>query len=83
MKQDCDSVFWSGLLRRWSFDQPQQRGLNMESTQPKLDPPSERSYHNYTTHRIPWFVRLIWVGYWVGLVWYLIKFGISSAKNYF
>lgn len=43
----------------------------------------EGQYHNYTTHRIPWFVRIIWIGFWIGLVWYLVKYAIPSAKNYF
>ena len=43
----------------------------------------EHQYHNYTTHRIPWFVRIIWIGFWIGLVWYLVKYAIPSAKNYF
>lgn len=43
----------------------------------------ESQYHNYTTHRIPWFVRIIWIGFWIGLVWYLVKYAIPSAKNYF
>ncbi len=55
----------------------------MDATQPKFEPPAERRYHTYTTHRIPWFVRSIWIGYWIGLVWYLITFAIPSAKNYF
>ncbi|GJM25365.1 MAG: hypothetical protein DHS20C16_17800 [Phycisphaerae bacterium] len=55
----------------------------MDSTQPRSEPKTERGFHNYTTHRIPWFIRVIWIGFWVGLVWYLIKYGIPSAKNYF
>jgi hypothetical protein len=40
-------------------------------------------YHTYTTHHIPWYVRAMWILFWVGSVWYLIKFAIPMAKNYF
>ncbi|MCC7291679.1 MAG: hypothetical protein IT449_06430 [Phycisphaerales bacterium] len=43
----------------------------------------DRRYHSYTTHRIPWYVRLMWVVFWVALVWYLVKFAIPAAKTYF
>jgi hypothetical protein len=23
----------------------------------------EHQFHNYTTNRIPWYVRLVWIGY--------------------
>jgi hypothetical protein len=52
-----------------------------DQTGPGVDP--ERQYHNYTTHRIPWFVRIIWIAFWIGLVWYLITYAVPSAKNYF
>lgn len=46
-------------------------------------PQDDNKFHTYTTHRIPWYVRLIWVGFWVGAVWYLIKFAIPMAKNFY
>lgn len=43
----------------------------------------EKRCHNYATHRIPWFIRIIWVCFWIGLFWYLVRNAIPSAKNYF
>jgi hypothetical protein len=46
-------------------------------------PDEEGRFHTYTTHRIPLFVRLIWICFWIGLVWYIIRYAIPSARNYF
>lgn len=40
-------------------------------------------YHSYVTHRIPWYVRVMWIGFWVGLIWYIGVYGIPAAKTYF
>jgi hypothetical protein len=50
---------------------------------PHSSPEEDRVFHTYTTHYIPWFVRIMWVGFWIGMVWYLIKYAIPMAKNYF
>lgn len=44
---------------------------------------SDSQFHTYSTHAIPWLVRLLWVGFWVGCIWYIIAYAIPSAKNYF
>lgn len=43
----------------------------------------EKQFHTYTTHAIPWFVRLIWVAFWIACIWYIIRLAIPSARNYF
>ncbi|HRX86099.1 MAG TPA: hypothetical protein P5572_13850 [Phycisphaerae bacterium] len=50
---------------------------------PGTSPAEENKFHTYTTHRIPWFVRFIWICFWIGLVWYIVRWAIPSAKNYF
>ncbi len=40
-------------------------------------------FHTYETHHIPWIVRLLWVGFWVGAVWYIIAYAIPMARDYF
>lgn len=50
---------------------------------PGTTPEQENQYHTYTTHRIPWFVRFIWICFWIGLVWYIVRYAIDSAKHYF
>ncbi len=34
----------------------------------------ENQFHHYTGNRIPWFVRLVWIFFWV--------FAISYTLNY-
>jgi len=43
----------------------------------------ERQFHTYVTHRIPWYVRAMWVGFWIGLAWYVVKYAIPASRNYF
>ena len=35
---------------------------------------ADDTYHHYTGNRIPWFVRLIWIGFWVLAIVYTIRF---------
>ncbi len=37
-------------------------------------PESENSNHTYVTHHIPWYVHLIWVGYWVLCLSYILYY---------
>lgn len=43
----------------------------------------EGAYHTYLTHHIPWYVRLMWVCFWIGAIWYIVRYAIPMAKNYF
>ncbi len=43
----------------------------------------DKKHHTYTTHRIPWYVRAMWLGLWIGMIWYIIAFAIPSAKDYY
>jgi hypothetical protein len=48
------------------------------------DPPTkDKEYHTYTTHRIPWYVRVMWILFWIGLMWYMIRFAFPAAREYF
>jgi len=46
-------------------------------------PEQDRRFHSYQTHRIPWYVRAIWLAYWIGAVWYVFEFAIPWAKRFF
>ncbi len=46
-------------------------------------PQQENSFHTYETHSIPWYVRAIWLGFWIGAVWYIAVFAIPMAKVFF
>ncbi len=34
----------------------------------------ENQFHNYTTNRIPWYVRMVWIGFWCFAVYYTIRY---------
>lgn len=38
------------------------------------DAEAESRWHSYVSNRIPWYVRLIWVFFWVFAVYYTIAY---------
>ncbi len=50
---------------------------------PNTEPKQDRRYHTYTTHRIPWYIRVMWLCFWIGMIWYIVTYAIPMAKNYF
>jgi hypothetical protein len=50
---------------------------------PLSTPEQEHDYHTYTTHRIPWYAHVMWVGFGILLIWYVIRYAIPSARSYF
>jgi hypothetical protein len=37
-------------------------------------PSADRQFHQYTGNRIPWYVRLIWLGFWVFAIYYTVRY---------
>lgn len=35
---------------------------------------AEHQFHNYTSNRIPWYVRLIWLAFWTFVVIYTVRY---------
>jgi cytochrome P450 len=35
---------------------------------------AEHEYHDYSTNRIPWYVRLMWIGFWVFAAYYAVRY---------
>jgi len=35
-------------------------------------PEHEHSFHHYRGNAIPWYVRVIWIGFWIFTVYYII-----------
>jgi hypothetical protein len=33
----------------------------------------ERRFHNYVGHKIPWWVRAMWIVFWMFAIWYMIR----------
>ena len=40
----------------------------------------EHRYHNYVGNAIPWFVRLIWIGFWVFAIYYTVQFLFPAVR---
>jgi hypothetical protein len=47
--------------------------INRDTSDPD-SAPAENRYHTYIGNRIPWYVRLIWLCFWVFAVVYVIKY---------
>lgn len=45
----------------------------MSSTPDPSTPEQESRFHTYASHVIPWYVRLIWVLFWIFAIGYVIK----------
>jgi hypothetical protein len=43
-------------------------------------PEQEHVYHYYRGNDIPWYVRAIWLGFWVGTVYYIIKYFFPAMQ---
>ena len=35
---------------------------------------AEHQFHHYTGNRIPWYVRLMWLGFWIFAIAYTVRF---------
>lgn len=54
------------------------------SPEPHSDTPAEENrFHTYTTHNIPWYIRIMWVVFWVAAIYYVVKWGVPMAKIFF
>ena len=40
----------------------------------------EHQYHHYTGNRIPWYVRLMWLFFWIFAVAYTIRFLFPAVR---
>jgi hypothetical protein len=46
-------------------------------------PEAEHRHHRYRTNAIPWFVHLIWVGFWILAIWYVLRWLIPEVRDTF
>ncbi|MBS0260859.1 MAG: hypothetical protein JSS02_02795 [Planctomycetes bacterium] len=44
------------------------------------NPTEEGRHHTYVGTAIPWYVRLMWVGFWVMTAYYVLTFLIPALK---
>lgn len=43
-------------------------------------PEQEHVYHYYRGNEIPWYVRVIWLGFWIGTVYYIIRYFFPAMQ---
>ena len=46
----------------------------------QTSPEDEHVFHHYRGNVIPWYVRLIWVGFWIGSIYYIIKYFFPAMQ---
>jgi hypothetical protein len=44
-------------------------------------PQAEGSFHTYHSSRIPWYVRLLWLAFWVFAVAYTVKYLFPGLQS--
>lgn len=53
------------------------------SSAPPTDPTSaaaEHKFHDYRGNRIPWYVRLIWLGFWIMAIYYIVNWTFPTLQ---
>lgn len=50
------------------------------ATAPPNSPQAEAKNHCYVGHVIPWYVRLMWLGFWILCIWYVLRWLIPALK---
>ncbi|MCA9068616.1 MAG: hypothetical protein KDA84_06820 [Planctomycetaceae bacterium] len=49
----------------------------LEDTKPK----DEHLFHHYVGNDIPWYVRLIWILFWVFAVYYALRYALPMIQK--
>ncbi len=43
-------------------------------------PETEHQFHHYRGNVIPWYVRMIWIGFWIFTVVYIIRYFFPALQ---
>ncbi len=43
-------------------------------------PEQEHVYHYYRGNESPWYVRVLWLGFWIGTVYYIIRYFFPAMQ---
>ncbi|MFM7035741.1 MAG: hypothetical protein ACKOYJ_11280 [Planctomycetia bacterium] len=46
----------------------------------RSSPEADNRFHDYTGNAIPWYVRVIWIGFWIFAVAYTIRFLLPAMQ---
>jgi len=41
---------------------------------------AENRHHRYSGYRIPWYVHLLWIGFWLFSIWYLLQYFVPALR---
>jgi hypothetical protein len=44
-------------------------------------PQAEHQHHAYVTNRIPWYVRAVWIGFWVFAIYYTVQYLFPALQT--
>jgi hypothetical protein len=55
--------------------------MNIVPSDDPGSPEAESQYHTYVGNRIPWYVRLIWFGFWVFAIYYVITYLFPDLQS--
>ena len=58
--------------------------MNTPETSPTPDPNSpqgEHLHHDYLGNDIPWYVRAIWIGFWIFAVVYTLRYLFPAMQQ--
>jgi len=47
---------------------------------PETSADEEHRHHTYVGHRIPWYVRLIWLLFWCFAIYYVLRYLFPSMQ---
>lgn len=42
--------------------------------------PSEHQFHRYVGNRIPWYVRVMWLGFWTFAIYYVVQYLFPALR---
>ena len=48
---------------------------------PAGSPEAENQFHHYRGNVIPWYVRLIWIGFWIFAVVYTVRYLFPNLQS--
>ncbi|MEQ9406338.1 MAG: hypothetical protein RIK87_01375 [Fuerstiella sp.] len=52
---------------------------NSESVE-QPSPEQEQRFHDYRGNAIPWYVRTIWIGFWIFTVYYILTYFFPAMQ---
>jgi hypothetical protein len=55
----------------------------MSSKPEDLPPEEENKNHTFVTNRIPWFVHVIWVTFWILAIIYIVTYQFPAIRTEF